>query len=67
MNNSIFELKAIKRRRAMFQAKIMTGRQTNENTLRMPFTLIERVPMRRMFLIDIKGSIPPIVQFGRIA
>ena len=31
------------------------------------FTLIERVPMRRMFLIDRKESIPPIVQFGRIA
>jgi len=31
------------------------------------FTLIERVPMRRMFLIDREESIPPIVQFGRIA
>jgi hypothetical protein len=31
------------------------------------FTLVERVPMRRMFLIDRKESIPPIVQFGRIA
>jgi len=31
------------------------------------FTLIECVPMRRMFLIDREESIPPIVQFGRIA
>ncbi len=30
------------------------------------FTLIERVPMRRTFLVDIV-SIPPIVHFGRIA
>ena len=38
------------------------------NSLRIRgFTLIERVPMRRMFLIDRKESIPPIVQFGRIA
>ncbi len=33
---------------------------------RTAFTLIERVPMRRTFLVDIV-SIPPIVHFGRIA
>ena len=35
-------------------------------TARWGFTLIERVPMRRTFLVDIV-SIPPIVHFGRIA
>ena len=45
--------------------KNKTGNQKSKITN--CFTLIERVPMRRMFLIDRKESIPPIVQFGRIA
>ena len=36
------------------------------NTIPATFTLIECVPMRRTFLVDIV-SIPPIVHFGRIA